>query len=72
MGGESRRRGVRPTGADPSRTDPNRPCSALLLIATLVVAALTVGISLPLGVVGHKGSTMIVVLNGLRLLRSLK
>ena len=44
---------------------------SLAVIATLVVSALTVGIPLPLGVVGHEGSTVIVVLNGLRLLRSL-
>ncbi len=43
---------------------------ALLVIAVLVTAALTIGIPLPLGVVGHEGSTVIVVLNGLRLLRS--
>ena len=45
---------------------------SLAVIAALVVAALTVGIPLPLGVVGHEGSTVIVVLNGLRLLRSLE
>ncbi|MGI9253221.1 MAG: heavy metal translocating P-type ATPase [Thermomicrobiales bacterium] len=44
---------------------------ALLVIVTLVLFALFVGIPLPLGVVGHEGSTVIVVLNGLRLLRSL-
>lgn len=42
---------------------------SLAVIATLVTAALTIGIPLPLGVVGHEGSTVIVVLNGLRLLR---
>jgi Cd2+/Zn2+-exporting ATPase len=42
---------------------------ALAVIAVLVVATLTIGIPLPLGVVGHEGSTVIVVLNGLRLLR---
>jgi Cd2+/Zn2+-exporting ATPase len=36
---------------------------ALAVIAVLVTAAL------PLGVVGHEGSTVVVVLNGLRLLR---
>ena len=35
----------------------------------LVVIALTVGIPLPLAVVGHEGGTVLVVLNGLRLLR---
>ena len=43
---------------------------SLAVIATLVVATLTIGIPLPLGVVGHEGSTVIVVLNGLRLLRT--
>lgn len=39
------------------------------VIAVLVAGALLGGISLPLGVVGHEGSTVIVALNGLRLLR---
>ena len=42
---------------------------SLAVIATLVTATLAIGIPLPLGVVGHEGSTVIVVLNGLRLLR---
>jgi Cd2+/Zn2+-exporting ATPase len=42
---------------------------ALCVIVVLVTSALTIGIPLPLGVVGHEGSTIIVVLNGLRLLR---
>jgi Cd2+/Zn2+-exporting ATPase len=42
---------------------------ALSVIAVLIVSTLLVGIPLPLGVVGHEGSTIIVVLNGLRLLR---
>ena len=41
---------------------------ALVVITVLALAALTIGIPLPLGVVGHEGSTVIVVLNGLRLL----
>jgi Zn2+/Cd2+-exporting ATPase len=45
---------------------------SLAVIGILVVATLTVGIPLPLGVVGHEGSTVIVVLNGLRLLRTRK
>jgi Cd2+/Zn2+-exporting ATPase len=45
---------------------------SLAVIAVLVTATLTVGIPLPLGVVGHEGSTVLVVLNGLRLLRSLE
>lgn len=41
---------------------------ALSVAVALVIATLTVGVPLPLGVVGHEGSTIIVVLNGLRLL----
>jgi len=43
---------------------------SLLVIAVLVTSALAIGIPLPLGVVGHEGSTILVVLNGLRLLRT--
>lgn len=42
---------------------------ALAVVVILVVSTLTVGIPLPVGVVGHEGSTILVVLNGLRLLR---
>jgi Cd2+/Zn2+-exporting ATPase len=41
---------------------------ALSIITVLAVSTLIVGIPLPLGVVGHEGSTIVVVLNGLRLL----
>lgn len=41
---------------------------SLAVIAVLATSTLLVGIPLPLGVVGHEGSTIIVVLNGLRLL----
>lgn len=41
---------------------------SLSVIAVLAVLTMTVGIPLPLGVVGHEGSTVIVILNGLRLL----
>jgi Cd2+/Zn2+-exporting ATPase len=41
------------------------------VIAVLVVVNLLYGLSLPVGVVGHEGSTILVVLNGLRLLRPL-
>ncbi len=41
---------------------------ALLVIAGLVGAVLGVGLTLPLSVVGHEGSTVLVSLNGLRLL----
>jgi Cd2+/Zn2+-exporting ATPase len=42
---------------------------ALAVIAVLVVSALGFRLPLPLGVVGHEGSTVLVCLNGLRLLR---
>jgi len=41
---------------------------AIGVITVLAVANLVVGIPLPLGVVGHEGSTVLVILNGLRLL----
>ncbi len=41
---------------------------ALAVVVILVTATLTIGVPLPLGVVGHEGSTILVVLNGLRLL----
>ena len=43
---------------------------SLAVIVTLVTLVLTIGIPLPVGVIGHEGSTIIVVLNGLRLLRT--
>ncbi|MGM0668140.1 MAG: HAD-IC family P-type ATPase [Gemmatimonadota bacterium] len=39
------------------------------VILVLVTLALTGNITLPAGVIGHEGSTIVVVLNGLRLLR---
>ncbi len=42
---------------------------ALAVIVLLVASAFGAGLTLPWGVVGHEGSTVIVVLNGLRLLR---
>jgi len=42
---------------------------ALTVIVTLVVLDLLGRINLPAGVVGHEGSTLLVTLNGLRLLR---
>ncbi len=42
---------------------------ALGVILVLVTANFLVGVPLPLGVVAHEGSTLIVVFNGLRLLR---
>jgi Cd2+/Zn2+-exporting ATPase len=41
---------------------------ALGVIVVLVLGSFVVSLPLPLGVVGHEGSTVIVVLNGLRLL----
>lgn len=41
---------------------------ALAVIVVLVVSAFGFNLPLPLGVVGHEGSTVMVVLNGLRLL----
>ena len=38
------------------------------MIGVMIVAILTVGLPLPLAVVGHEGSTVLVSLNGLRLL----
>ncbi len=42
------------------------------VIVTLVVLAILGAVSLPAGVVGHEGSTIVVILNGLRLLRGQK
>jgi len=42
---------------------------ASLVILSLITATFVANLPLPLGVVGHEGSTLIVVLNGLRLLR---
>ena len=41
---------------------------ALAVIVVLVLGAFVVNLPLPVGVIGHEGSTVIVVLNGLRLL----
>ncbi|HEY79733.1 MAG TPA: cadmium-translocating P-type ATPase [Anaerolineae bacterium] len=43
---------------------------AILVIIGLIITTFTVELSLPVAVIGHEGSTIIVVLNGLRLLRS--
>ncbi|NJN17788.1 MAG: cadmium-translocating P-type ATPase [Oscillochloris sp.] len=43
---------------------------AMAVVVVLVISTLTIGVPLPLGVVGHEGSTILVVLNGLRLLRN--
>jgi Cd2+/Zn2+-exporting ATPase len=41
---------------------------ASAVIVVLIFAALGFALALPLGVVGHEGSTVLVCLNGLRLL----
>ena len=41
---------------------------ALAVIVILVASAFGAQLALPLGVLGHEGSTVLVVLNGLRLL----
>jgi len=43
---------------------------AIAVILTLIAANFLQGVALPLGVIGHEGSTILVILNGLRLLRS--
>lgn len=45
---------------------------ALSSIGLLLVANFATGINLPLGVIGHEGSTVLVTLSGLRLLRNTK
>lgn len=42
---------------------------SLAVIATLIVSNFFQAIDLPLGVIGHEGSTILVILNGLRLLK---
>ncbi|GAA3400604.1 heavy metal translocating P-type ATPase [Paenibacillus hodogayensis] len=42
---------------------------AVTVIACLITANFMAGIALPWGVIGHEGSTILVILNGLRLLR---
>lgn len=41
---------------------------ALSVITLLILANVLQVVNLPLGVVGHEGSTILVILNGLRLL----
>lgn len=43
---------------------------AITVILALITANFIQGVALPLGVIGHEGSTILVILNGLRLLRS--
>jgi Cd2+/Zn2+-exporting ATPase len=42
---------------------------AITVIAVLMISNFAQGIALPFGVIGHEGSTILVILNGLRLLR---
>ncbi|WP_240512042.1 heavy metal translocating P-type ATPase [Paludifilum halophilum] len=42
---------------------------ALAVIGLLIIANITGRMTLPVGVVGHEGSTLLVILNGLRVLR---
>lgn len=42
---------------------------SISVILLLIVANFTQDLSLPLGVIGHEGSTILVILNGLRLLK---
>ncbi|MEK4038566.1 heavy metal translocating P-type ATPase [Paenibacillus sp. FSL L8-0493] len=42
---------------------------AVTVIAALMISNFVQGIALPFGVIGHEGSTILVILNGLRLLR---
>ena len=42
---------------------------SLTVILLLIVSALAEQINLTVGVIGHEGSTVLVILNGLRLLR---
>lgn len=43
---------------------------SLAVIGILIIANFSQVLSLPIGVIGHEGSTILVILNGLRLLRS--
>jgi Cd2+/Zn2+-exporting ATPase len=42
---------------------------SIIVIILLIISNFMGHISLPLGVIGHEGSTILVILNGLRLLR---
>lgn len=42
---------------------------AMTVVVTLVVGTFLDGVTLPLGVIGHEGSTLLVIASGLRLLR---
>lgn len=45
---------------------------SIAVIALLIISNFMQAVDLPLGVVGHEGSTILVILNGLRLLKKIK
>ncbi|WP_434749386.1 heavy metal translocating P-type ATPase [Paenibacillus amylolyticus] len=51
------------------RTVKYNMCFAITVILALIAGNFLQDVALPLGVVGHEGSTILVILNGLRLLR---
>lgn len=51
------------------RTVKQNMCFAITVILILIAGNFLQNVALPLGVVGHEGSTILVILNGLRLLR---
>ena len=51
------------------RTVKHNICFAITVILALIAGNFLQDVALPLGVVGHEGSTILVILNGLRLLR---
>ena len=51
-----------------ARTVVYQNLSFVLGVIVVLISALGLNLPLPLGVVGHKGSTVLVCLNGLRLL----
>ncbi len=42
---------------------------AMTVVVSLVIGTFLDGVTLPLGVIGHEGSTLLVIASGLRLLR---
>ena len=54
-----------PLGGTPVQAEAGQLAA---MVGVLVVAALGLALPLPLGVIGHEGSTVLVCLNGLRLL----
>ncbi|MGQ8875016.1 heavy metal translocating P-type ATPase [Paenibacillus sp. TSA_86.1] len=51
------------------RTVKYNMCFAITVILALIAGNFLQDVALPLGVIGHEGSTILVILNGLRLLR---